>query len=463
MFLRLIVCFLINFEKINSKENIVNIISDNKIKELFKQIDQTKLDASKNDRSANVHRLFQYPAMMVPMSQEVIVGVMSKFLPKNAFMFDPYMGSATSIIISMKYGLNCFGQDINPLSVLLSKVKTQSFDTSKFIKSYKEIIFQISNDLSTEVDIKFPNINKWFTLQTQIELSKLRRAIRSFGDLEIRQFFWIVLAETIRMTSNDRTSTYKLHQRPVSEIESRNIFPIIEFEKVALRSIDDINRFKNDLEEKGYISNYQYLNKVNICWGDSSKSINTNLKYNLLVSSPPYGDNHTTVTYGQHAYLPLQWIDLRDIDKNIDSSFLRTTQEIDRISLGGRIEKDIINNKEKLFIKTKTLESFFNSFASDDQKKLSKSIAFIHDFDISLDQIIDKLAVNAYLIWTIGNRHVAKKELRNDLILRDLLENKGIIYISEIEREILNKRMPSRNSISKTMSKEKILIFRKPF
>jgi hypothetical protein len=441
----------------------VNIISDNKIIELFKEIDQTKLDASKNDRSANVHRLFQYPAMMVPMSQEVVVGVMSKFLPKDALMIDPYMGSATSIIISMKYGLNCYGQDINPLSVLLSKVKTQSFDTNKFLEAHKEIIFQVSKDLSEEVNVKFPNINKWFTLQTQIELSKLRRAIRSFGDLEIRQFFWIVLAETIRMTSNDRTSTYKLHQRPISEIESRNIFPIIEFEKVALRSIDDINHFKNDLEEKGYISNYLFLNKVNICWGDSSKSINTNLKYNLLVSSPPYGDNHTTVTYGQHAYLPLQWIDLIDIDKNIDSSFLRTTQEIDRISLGGRIEKEVIDNKEKLFLKTKTLESFYNSFASDEQKKLYKTIAFINDFDISLDSILEKLDKNAYMIWTIGNRHVAKKELRNDLILRELLENKGIKFISEVEREILNKRMPSRNSISKTMSKEKILIFRKPF
>lgn len=441
----------------------MNNYFDNKILGLLKEIDQIKLDATKNDRSANVHRLFQYPAMMVPMSQETVVGTISNFLPKNACMIDPFMGSSTSIVISMKYGLNCFGQDINPLSVLLSKVKTQSFETGKFLKAFEKIKSFIVLDISKEVDLKFPNIDKWFTHQTQIELSKLRRAIKSFDDIEVRQFFWIVLAETIRMTSNDRTSTYKLHQRPIDEIKNRNLSPIIEFEKIANRSLEDIVHFRNDLDKKGHISNGRYNKNVGVTWGDSSKEIKTNLKYNLLVSSPPYGDNHTTVTYGQHSYLPLQWIDLIDIDENIDSRFLRTTQEIDRLSLGGKIDHKTIANRNLLFQKTKTLEEFYNSFSIDEQKKLSKSIAFINDFDDSLDCILEKLERNAYLIWTIGNRHVAKKELRNDLILKELMENKGITYISEIEREILNKRMPSRNSISKTMSKEKILIFRKPF
>jgi hypothetical protein len=426
------------------------------------QLTNLQESSQNNKRENNVHRLFQYPAMMVPLNQDAIVSIITKFLPKNAAMIDPYMGSSTSIIISMKHGLNCFGQDINPLSVLLSKVKTQSFDTEKYSKSYSVLISKVKQDLSNIIEIDFPNINKWFPIEIQIELSKLRRAIQSFDDLEIRQFFWIALAETIRITSNDRTSTYKLHQRPISEIENRKLSPILEFDKIAKRSLSDLVIFRTELESKGLISNGRY-NSVRVCWGDSSKEINSCLKYNLLVSSPPYGDNHTTVTYGQHAYLPLQWIDLADIDENIDSRFLKTTQEIDRISLGGRIEHNIIANKNALFEKTETLRSFYNSFRPEEQKKLFKTIVFINDFDNSLDRILEKLDKNAYLIWTIGNRHVAKKELRNDQILRELLENKGIIYISEIEREILNKRMPSRNSISKTMSEEKILIFRKPF
>src|ERR1035438_6502972 len=55
----------------------------------------------------------------------------------------------------------------------------------------------------------------------------------------------------------------------------------------------------------------------------------------LLVSSPPYGDNASTVPYGQHSFLPLQWIDLSDIDVCLRKDWLATTHEIDHRSLGG--------------------------------------------------------------------------------------------------------------------------------
>ena len=63
--------------------------------------------------------------------------------------------------------------------------------------------------------------------------------------------------------------------------------------------------------------------------------------FNLLVTSPPYGDNQTTVTYGQFSYLPLQWIPFEDIDESIELDYLKTTQEIDSKSLGGQIRNNI--------------------------------------------------------------------------------------------------------------------------
>lgn len=437
-------------------------IEDEQIVELLEKVDQDLLNAS-NNRQENVHRLFQYPAMMVPLSQEAIINIISKFLPSNAFMIDPFMGSSTSIVISMKLGLNVFGQDINPLAVLLSKVKTGFLDYDILSTQFQNINETLDLDQSNEIEVNFPNINKWFSENVQLELSKLKRAIGNLPDLDIRRFFWIGLAETIRLTSNDRTSTYKLHQRPVLEIEKRNVSPITEFKKIVKRSLEDLKRFNNALGAKKLLIDSHYNKNVRVCWGDTSKKINSNIKYNLLVSSPPYGDNHTTVTYGQHAYLPLQWINLEDIDEGIDNSFLKTTQEIDRISLGGRINQEVIKERNKLFSKSKTLSDFYISFQPEEQNKLAKTIAFVNDFDCALDNILESLERNSYLIWTIGNRHVAGKELRNDQILIELHENKGLVFISDIEREILCKRMPNRNNISKTMSKEKILIFRKPF
>ncbi len=62
-------------------------------------------------------------------------------------------------------------------------------------------------------------------------------------------------------------------------------------------------------------------------------------KYDLLISSPPYGDNATTVTYGQFSYLPLQWIDLDDINESVDKELLNLQNKIDSSSLGGSLKE----------------------------------------------------------------------------------------------------------------------------
>ena len=55
-------------------------------------------------RADNLHRLFLYPAMMVPVTQSLIIEALSGNLPINAMAIDPYMGSATSLDI---YILQC--------------------------------------------------------------------------------------------------------------------------------------------------------------------------------------------------------------------------------------------------------------------------------------------------------------------------------------------------------------------
>jgi hypothetical protein len=66
---------------------------------------------------------------------------------------------------------------------------------------------------------------------------------------------------------------------------------------------------------------------------------------------------------------------------------------------------------------------------------------------------------NAYYVWTIGNRRVAKREIPNNTILIDLMEERDIKLVYTAERSILNKKQPNKNNYSKTMEKEHILIF----
>lgn len=431
------------------------------LKKRIQTISSDVLNGVNYSRNEYARSILNYPAMMVPAVQEPIIEALSHFCSEEASLLDPFMGASNTLVTGMRFGLNLYGQDINPLSILLSQVKTTFYTPAELSDAETRINRFIESDLSNNIDIEFININKWFTKEVQIELSKISRAIKKEENLHLRKFFWIALAETIRLTSNDRTSTFKMHIRTLDEIRSRQVSAIRTFNSTTKKNIKNICDHITILINNGQIQDGKYLKDINIVWGDTNKEIKTDRRFDLLVTSPPYGDNHTTVTYGQFSYLPLQWIPLSDIDCNISFDYLKTAQTIDRESLGGKNSEKINDLEDRIFGKSETLKTFINQFNHEERIKANKVTRFISDLDSCIDLILQKMKKNSFLVWTIGNRSVNKQIVMNDLILRELFVSKGIELFTDLERDILSKRMPGRNNFSDTMSKEKILIFKK--
>ena len=436
-----------------------NIITEDKLILRLQEISKNGiLDAEDADRSENMHRLFMYPAMMVPAAQSAIIQAFSDILPPNTYAIDPFMGSGTSLLSCIEFGFNVFGQDINPFAVLLSKAKTTTYDILKLRITLDNIKDHIAQDNSTTIDISFSSIDKWFSTEAQISFSKIRRAINAEEDINYRYFFWVLMSEAIRVGSNDRTSTFKLHRRSAGELKHRNVNIIQKFLSIAACGISDYELFSDKLKSEHNVAELNVRGKTEIVWGNSQLEINSKRKFNLLLSSPPYGDNHTTVTYGQTSYLPLQWLPSNDIECPYD--YLRTTQEIDRQSLGGKIDnKSLEVRRVALFEKTKHLRDFYSNIPNEEKAKYKKTIAFIADFEESLRNIIKVMSDDAYYIWTIGNRFVGGREIPNAEVLQDLMEHYGISLFFKAERQILNKKQASKNNHSRTMEKEQILIF----
>lgn len=278
------------------------MMDSDKLKDLLARLGTIKeegtLDGEEADRSENMHRLFMYPAMMVPATQSAMIEAMTHVLPANSLAVDPFMGSGTSLLSCMEYGLGVFGQDINPFAVLLSKAKATCYDLDGFEKAFQSIKKHIDNDNATDIDVSFANIDKWFNKNVQISLSKIRRAIQSEPCSDYRVFFWVIMSEVIRIGSNDRTSTFKLHMRDQKDIENRKIDIIKEFLNYSKRGIKDLADYRDKLQKEHLLDGYKFSGVSEIVWGNTQKKIESDKKYDLLVSSPPYGDNHTTVTYG---------------------------------------------------------------------------------------------------------------------------------------------------------------------
>lgn len=442
----------------NLKQELARLIEDN----------EDVWTAPNYNRREFVHSFFQYPAMMVPIVQLRLIEAVLKAKPETRRMLDPFMGSSTSIVAAMKCGLHCTGQDINPLAVLLSRVKCGPYAHASFGRKANKVLKLAKKDPSQDLTITFDRWRKWFREDVAIELSRLVRAIRRINRLDARRLFWVTLAETVRLTSNDRTSTFKLHSRPAEQIEERFISPIEIFEKLIWKNIEDIRQQAKSMRELGLLTKGgHYINEINLRLHDSSKEIclangdGGSTKFDLLVSSSPYGDNLTTVPYGQHAFLALHWIDLQDIDPYVDQSVIRTTNEIDRRSLGGRKRSIGCAEQANLMMNCPTLGRITPNLSLHHLNKVDKVVNFVYDFDKALDNAVAAMAPNAYFIWTMGNRQVGGMEIENDNILIELMQAKGCILVTRAKREILNKRMAKRNDSSKTMSMEDILIFRK--
>ncbi|MCP4216614.1 MAG: site-specific DNA-methyltransferase [bacterium] len=410
----------------------------------------------------HAHAYLQYPAMMVPRMQGKLIRIVRQLNPWIKNVFDPFVGSGTVMTEAMLQGLSFCGNDINPLAVLICRTKKGPWVTIALKEKIDTLMECIRSDNSNQLEVDFPNLSKWFRPDVAVELSRIRRGIRKESAKWARRFFWLALAETIRLSSNSRTSTFKLHIRPPEEVESRAIHPIENFHEIVYSNFDKLSTMKALLEERGLLNEDRFTGEVDIRLQDSAAGgEKTEMEsYDLLVTSPPYGDNTSTVPYGQYSYLPLRWIDLTDIDDTADNKWLSSTCEIDRRSLGG-VKANALEESGELMKQSKTFARTIDNLKDEPKDRAQRVAAFCRDLDRSLDPILNRLKKNAVMVWTVGNRSVGGRIVPTDDILTELLSARGAKHVAGFQRYIPSKRMAVRNNIAQTMRAETILVMRK--
>lgn len=411
------------------------------------------------------HGLFQYPAMMVPQMQRELLVQLCKGTG-GTMLYDPFVGSGTTLAEGMLQGLDFLGTDVNPLAILLCRAKAGPYFIDALEVAGQRAIATAQADKGRRIELDWDGWEKWFRRDVAIALSRLRRAIRAQGR-QHRRFLWVCLAETVRLTSNSRTSTVKLHTRPADDIEKRAIDPLRTFGKVFERNLERFGEQRDELREAELLSpNGHYRGDVELHLHDiaAGPAPTSALDCEVLLTSPPYGDNVTTVPYGQHAYLPLQWIDFEDIDEEADpKDFLASTYAIDAMSLGAPT-RGALEAVEPLRAASPSLDTILDQLAGEKRDRPMRVAAFWRDLDTSLDHILASLAEGALMAWTVGNRRVGRRQVPMDSILTELLELRGCTVVATLQREIpdCRKRMAARNSVATTMNAEKVLVLRSP-
>ncbi|GLF84094.1 DNA methyltransferase [Bacillus safensis] len=399
-----------------------------------------------------IHKIANYPAMMVaPMQYKLIDDIIS--LEGNiSNIFDPFHGSGTTLVEGYRLGLNIIGIDINPLANLITKVKLQGID-KKTIYNSNELLQANINKLRNSGLVNlhsFEKIDKWFREDIIHDFSIIRSCIMLEKNKSTREYYWVCLSDLIRKYSNTRSSTFKLHIKEQTKI--------IDMENNL------INDFFNSIEQK--INSFDPKKESNqsklLIQGNSIIEMNK-MKTNsidFICTSPPYGDNGTTVTYGQFSILSLLWIDNKDLEID-NEQLIKNFSAIDTSSLGGRIDSAVSQSED---IPSLTLVEILKLISINKQKKVKN---FFNDYFNVLSEMIRVLKQGHLMVLTLGNRRVDNKEIKLDEITKEFCISNGMNIEAEISRCIKRKRMPSMVSrISnhgpvKSMNAETVLILRK--
>lgn len=425
---------------------------------------------NKNSERDYVHGFCTYPAMMVPKMQREMLDVCLEHLHDTSpRLLDPFAGSGTILVEGMLRGLNIVGIDVNPLAILLCKAKTTILNPKTLQEKTTQLFSWITNNEQTPL-YQFDGIKKWFTKQAISDLSRIRAGIITEDNIEYRRFFWASFCEVVRIVSNSRDCTYKLHIKEKADIDAYDIDAINLFKSTLQFNINKFNEFYFELQKRGHLKKdgLTYKGQVKIVLGDSITYLkHSKQKYSLVFTSPPYGDNHTTVSYGQYSIMPLRWINYQDIDESVDDELLATLYEIDNQSLGGKsANKTLTIARKKVVKKSKTLKEQLGIINELSPQQSNKIIAFYSDYDKFLAELFKKMKPNAISVWTLGNRKVAKQEIFMNRIMIELCKLHNLKLLTSFTRQILNKRMPKLNGyqgeekgLQSTMTREHILIF----
>lgn len=398
--------------------------------------------------------------MMVPQLQGALLDDVIEVDPTVSSVLDPFMGSGTVLLESARRGLSFTGADINPLAVMLSEVKSRSYDIHSLEQARDRVASKAIADTSDAIAVDFTNRDKWFRIDVAIALSRLRRAICAEKERAERQVLWIGLAETIRLVGNSRTSTVKLHAYSPSDISKRVLDAHGTFLRVLAEHIDQLRNQATVLNE-GLIRNPRLSIS---CHARDARTMPGSCEglSDVLMTSPPYGDNITTVTYGQHSYLPLQWMAPDDVP-GLTPELLLATRSIDTASLGGKL-KDCLPKAEDLCARSPAFQSCFEKMQVRNRNAQARLTGFSADLDQSLDSILARLRSHAWMFWTLGERRISGIAVPTVSIVRDLLCNRGARHIETLERKIpaSSKRMALRNASVETMNTESVLVMRGP-
>lgn len=354
-----------------------------------------------------------YPAMV---ADELAVQLAQKFVSRRSSVLDPFCGSGRLLTASVN-AARLVGIDANPLAWLISVAKLGQPDVTVL----KEFLASISaRPPSARVKPRAFLEDRqviWFSEEATLGLSQLISAInRRRFDQDTLHIVAVVLSATARESSYARRSGWKLHRASSLARQQRVSDPVHVFRRRLGKCISDLERHARKTRD------------AEIIRGSAIRALGALAResFDVILTSPPYGDSKTTVQYGAASELCLSVVrHLRGLGGLFE--FGRT---IDALCLGGR-SPDTLEIERRYWAGGRKNPSY------------DRVARFLAEYAATVAAMAGTLRHGGRAVLIVGRRSSGGFRLKLDEFTVDAFAAHGFELEERFERDIQNKRLPT--------------------
>jgi len=314
-------------------------------------------------------------------------------------IYDPFMGTGTTMICANLKGFKGIGFDVNPLMTRISQIKTNwTINTDHIINEFNKLdrSFRVKvTDYHTDDKGKYfsnmpeKELSQWLDQRTQNEICLAKELINHIKDLQIRELFLVVMAKSAFEASY------------VSLCPGTTFYPLRvkkRFWHIFVRKIQTkINQLK-------YI-NKNYKPSSTECINDSCLNSTKYLKNNSIdfaFTSPPYPND---LEYTRQTRLELYLLDLvnnmSDIS-DIKKKMVKSSTKL--IYKESSSEKYILDNKDIIDISNKIKEKLKDKVWGWDYPRMVRE--YFGDMYLCLKHTKSALKKNSYFMLVCGDQTI---------------------------------------------------------
>lgn len=396
------------------------------------------------------HALHAFAAKFPPQLPRVFIEGLTE---KGETVLDPMMGSGTAVVEAFLCSRRAIGFDIDPLSLLICRVKTRPVDLLQAAWAGHRVLntatksLQRSSGLDAEIAKRYSPesqefIEYWFSKQTQRELMALLLAIEKESDEALVDFLRVVFSSIIITKSGGVSRAYDLaHSRP-HRVETK---PYRDSLKAFERRLSRTAALLSQLPKNGKT----VLIKQHDCRQRMPVRDNS---VDLIVTSPPYAN---AIDYMRAHKFSLVWFgeDIRRL------SLLRSTY----------IGAEKIENRDTSPLPSLVRRAMANLEAKD-PKRAKVVTQYFTDMRLALKGMFRVLGERRCCILVVGPSTIRGQLIKTHALLAHIAETIGFRTVEIAERNLdRNRRMlpaafrrNNNSQIETRMHKEFILGFLKP-